>query len=549
MFDNRNIFDFRAVHSMDGGPHLTLVLQHGSDDRGYGVILGNDYNIKRKIEYPPKFGRFDIHEFKTLDDGNTSLAISCRNHVADMEDLGLPGRETSVFAGAFVEMNPNTGDIVYDWDSFDQIHLSESLRFDGSREPNRPPGGWDYVHANAVDKNAAGDYIMSFRYTNTIYMISGEDGRILWRLGGKESDFDMDFTFSKQHDAKFLESNGTHYVISMMNNASDEFFTDEDVSSVLIVALETSTSPMTARLLRRYNRPDGNLTKLRGNAQVLPNKNVHAGWSHRGYFTEHAEDGELLLSANFVSTRFSTYRSYKFEFTGRPSAPPDLVAFVWGTDAKDLITTFYVSWNGATDIARWNFYARASSTAHPVFIGSATKHDFETMYIAKGYLDWISVEAVDAEDNALGKSPIKRSETPKHWEAAGFDGDSERLIPDDPAVLYSVDGESQEAAGADAEAATGDGADDRVISSSLNYSDAKAKELSPVVHELYNLVYSISGLFVFVLLLFLAFGIGGGTWLVLRRRRQRRQMGPYQHVPREEDIPEEQMRLRPKPPE
>ena len=55
MFDNRNIFDFRAVHSMSGGPHLSMVWQQSWDgaDQGSGLVLGNDYTIQRQLRYPP----------------------------------------------------------------------------------------------------------------------------------------------------------------------------------------------------------------------------------------------------------------------------------------------------------------------------------------------------------------------------------------------------------------------------------------------------------------------------------------------------------------
>lgn len=545
MFDNRNVFDFKAVQSIEGGNHLSLVWQHAWDgaDHGSGIILDNSYTIQKQITYPSEFGAFDIHEFNTLDDGNTSLAISYRGHTTPMDDLGRPGEVTNVFSGGFTEIDLSKGEVVRDWDSFDQIALSETVQYSAASPPDAPPNGWDYVHANSVDKNADGDYIMSFRFTNTVYMIDGETNQIKWRLRGEKerSDFDQDFVFSKQHDAKFLESNGTHHVISIMNNASDEYSNDEELSSILIIELDTGVTPMTARLLRRYNRPDGKLTRLRGNAQILPNKNVFGGWSNQGYITEQTEDGEVLLSANFVSTRFSTYRAYKFEFTGRPSAPPDLVARVWGNDAKHLTTTFYVSWNGATDVAWWNFYAQASELGHAVFVGSVPRRDFETMFIAKGYLDWVSVEAVDDDGNVLGTSEVHRSETPSHWKEAGLDGD---VSPSDPIAIYSLDSspsgqEIEEENDADAD-------DDDASSSAMQVSKVDTAELSRVAHETYFIVRSMGRLVVFVLILASLCGIGVGMYKVLRRRRSRTR-STYRQVPRKDDldldIPEEEIRL------
>lgn len=539
LFDNRNIFDFKAVHSMGKEPHLSLIWQHaldGSDD-GYGVILNNNYAIQKKIPYPKGMGlgAFDIHEFNILDDGQTGLAITYRSHVAPLEDMGRPGETTSVLSGGYTVLDLNAGKLMHDWDSFDKIALHETIHFT-SASPAEPPPGWDYVHANSVDRNSDGDYIMSMRFTNTIYMISGADGHIMWRLGGRESNFEQDFTFSKQHDAKFIESNSTYHVISLMNNASDEESNEEDVSSALIVELDTAATPMTARVLRRYNRPDGKLTRLRGNTQVLSNNNVFIGWSEGGYFTEHAEDGELLLSARFASPRLSSYRVYKFEFTGRPSTPPDVVASVWGTDETDLTTTFYVTWNGATDVAWWNFYARASEKGRPVFVGNTSKRDFETMYITKGYLNWVSVEAVDNDGNVLGTSLVHRTKVPQDWEAAGFNGYLGGLRPSDPSsILNSSEGDNS--------------SNDQKAGGPLqHFGDSQVqtqtKELSRIVHDTYTLVRDLWQLFIFVILVCVAGGLCVGVYYYLARRHRQARTS-YEHVlPQEEDLP-----LRAVPPE
>src|SRR5699024_11695180 len=51
---------------------------------------------------------------------------------------------------------------------------------------------------------------------------------------------------------------------------------------------------------------------LRGSVQHLPNDNVFVGWSERGYMSEHSPEGKTLMQASFASTRFSSYRSYKY---------------------------------------------------------------------------------------------------------------------------------------------------------------------------------------------------------------------------------------------
>ncbi|RAK99727.1 uncharacterized protein BO80DRAFT_123125 [Aspergillus ibericus CBS 121593] len=519
MFDNRNIFDFKVVNDIDDQDHLSFILQHGYQDngrdKGYGYILDQHYNVENAVPVTNDLGAFNMHEFNVLPGGKTALACAYRSEYVNLGDLGRPDEYGWITAGGFVEMDTATGEVLFEWSSTGYIPIHESVKVD-PRWAASPQPGWDYVHVNSIDKSSTGDYLLSARFTSTLYLISGEDGHIIWRLGGKFSDFVQDFTFSKQHHARFVESNATHAIISFLNNASDEAENEESVSAAMFVQVDTTTTPMTARLLRHYNRPDGGLTRLRGSVQTLPNGNTFVGWSEQGMQSEHSPDGKVLMQARFASTRFSTYRSYKFPFIGRPSAPPDVVASVYGTDETDLATIFHVSWNGATDVASWNFYARADRKGLPILIGNTTKFDFETMYIADGYLDWVSVEAVDKDGNVLGTSNLHRTETPQNWRLAGFQGDT-KPTADDPSILYGQK-QTEEEDVVDPEAAAKEAA------------LQAAKEAARVAAKANEVIHGIGGLLIFILVTCSVGGLLAGIYWFLRRRR----MQAYHEVPSEE---------------
>ena len=273
-----------------------------------------------------------------------------------------------------------------------------------------------FSHINSIDKNDYGDYLISARHTNTLYKISGQDGSIIWRLGGKKSDFILDsFDFSSQHDARFRKENETHTVVSFLDNASDGNLKTSDFSSALIVSIDKASQ--TANILKRWDRPDVKTSNLRGNVQLLENGNTFVGWSANGYMSEFTPDGRCILEAQFTSARFSTYRSYRFPFSGTPVPPPDVKSFAFGTSPGTMTTVIYVSWNGATGVAWWNFYGSQMQHSGYEELGSAARSGFETVYQAAGYYDWIIVEAI----NHRGR-PIRNATSISTQTAPGYDG-------------------------------------------------------------------------------------------------------------------------------
>ncbi|OXV08002.1 hypothetical protein Egran_04234 [Elaphomyces granulatus] len=473
MVENQNVFDFKAANDIDGRSRLSFIMQRAYDDnnkKGGGMVLRDNFEVETFTPVTNDLGAFDIHEFNIVEGGRTALVTAYRPEYMHWASLGREEQGWVMTAG-FEELEVATGKVVFEWSSVNHIPLSESNANVPETAPTESPG-WDYIHVNSIDKNENGDYLLSARFTDAIYLISGQDGQILWRLGGKLNNFQKNFRVYRQHHARFMESNSTHMIISFFNNASDELTEDEEVSSVLVVQMNTAAVPMTATVLRRYNRPDGGLSRLRGNAQQLPNGNWFAGWSESGYHSEFTDNGTCVMEAKFFSDRFNTYRAYKFEFRGIPQEPPDVRAFVYGTRSSRLTTVFHVSWNGATEVASWNFYAQAGENTEPELVGEATKSGFETTFIADGYFDWVSVDAIDAQGSIISRSKIERTITPGDWRAAGFNPDDPLPTPQDPLMVSGNDdgegeGESEDPAEGDDDDDDDDGEEEEENDSNL----------------------------------------------------------------------------------
>lgn len=433
-----DVFDFKVVNSIDNQQHLTFIQGRGDDNqvdwRGTAHIMNSAYEMTTNITIHDDRDGFNMHEFNVLDNGRTAMITAERNVWMDMSDIGIAGNGW-VRAGGFEEIDINTGEALFDWRSNGSVSLNEST-FGVPSVGLKDRPGWDYVHVNAADKNADGNYVLSSRFTNTIFIISGQDGSIIWRLGGLFSDFELvNFRMYRQHHVRFVDQGENYITVSFLNNASDEGSQDERTSSALFVKLDLVH--MTATAIQRYDRPSGGLSRLRGNVQVLPSGNVFVGWSESGYQSEFTPEGECVMEARFRSDRYSSYRSYKYEFSAFPSWPPDLSVTTHRSQTGHASTIFYVSWNGATHIARWNFYAQASQYSEPVLIGSVPKTGFETAFSSDGYMDWVSVEAVHVNGTALGRSPVRNTELGPDFLTFTSSSSPGSPQPDDPAVIVA----------------------------------------------------------------------------------------------------------------
>lgn len=402
-----------GVPDSEGQKYLSWIMDHEPYDEqtnGSVMIYDNHYDQERNITVSPH--EIDAHEFNVIEHGTKALMVLITEEEQTLEHFGQPGVSAHIKSNGFVELdllgptkkNPQR---IVDWRARGRVSLDESY------VTNKLYLNPDFMHANSVEKSPYGDYMLSARHTSTIYLISGQDGHIIWRLGGKKNNFAKDFTFFGQHDARFIAVNETNYVISLMQNGAIDTYVEQNVSSALYVNLDVVN--MKATLLRQYIRPDGGSTERRGNMQTLSNTNVFAHWSAQSYISEFSADGRLLMEAKFASKRFDSYRCYKYPWVGRPSYPPTLLSESYGTDGHELSTVFHVSWNGATDIAHWRFFAQLNSTSNRTEIGVVQKSGFETSFISRGFMDWVSVEALDSNMEVMGVSARLRTPSPKYW--------------------------------------------------------------------------------------------------------------------------------------
>ena len=353
-----------------------------------GMYVVYDSSYREIARFGAANGRNgDHHEF-LISPQDTAL-ITIYNAVP--KDLSSVGGKKDGLAvqGIVQELDIETGKLLFEWRSLDHVGLDESYGKPGE-DLDHP--GIDYFHINSIDVDHDDNLLISARKTSAVYNIDRKTGEVIWRLGGKKSDFEMGegTRFAFQHDAR-RQPDGTITIFD--NGAPPEV---HDQSRGIVVELDEEA--MKATLVREYTHPEEPLATSQGNLQVLPNGNVFIGWGTEPYNSEYARDGKLIFDLQF-SGETQSYRAFRQEWTGRPSEAPAVAAEKGKGDKVNV----YASWNGATEATTWRVLAGPDpEELEPV--GSVPWEGFETAMAIRTDEPYVAVRAEDDSGRVLGTS-------------------------------------------------------------------------------------------------------------------------------------------------
>ena len=351
-------------------------------DREY-VILDRSYQEITRV----KAGNGYVgnqHEFLiTLQD--TALLTVYNPVRRDLSLLGGP-KESLVIEGIVQEVDIESGEVLFEWHSLDHVGPEESYIKSKYRKY------FDYFHINSIDIDHDGNLLICSRNTWTVYKIDRKSGEILWRLGGKKSDFEMGpgTQSAYQHDAR-RQSDGA---ITIFDNGAGPIVHDQSRGIVVHLDMEK----MSATLAREYTYPEKRIATSQGNMQVLSNANVFIGWGSEPYISEFSHEGKLLFDATFPP-KVESYRAFRFPWSAHPTDHP-AVAVEQRTDDK---VTIYASWNGATEVASWEVLS--GPRPHRLeFLGSVPRDGFETAMLVQTSDPYVAARAKSASGRVLGTS-------------------------------------------------------------------------------------------------------------------------------------------------
>ncbi|KAF7305541.1 hypothetical protein HMN09_00807000 [Mycena chlorophos] len=404
-----------------GKPVLTMWV--GSGNPGAGPEVGHGtaqlydetYSFVANVSAVNGAGETDFHEFQIVKPENTSAIVTAYNPIpADLSSIGGPVQGWYLNA-MFQEIDIASGDVLFNWTSFDHIPLSESmLTLAESTNGTSAATAFDAVHINSIDKDTDGHYLVSGRHTWTLYKVNATDGTVIWRLGGNNSSFantTADASFFWQHDARWHGAD----TVSVFDDGAA--VVGQDPPTVILTEpyssgkmLQLNEQNKTFELVKQFV-PSPNVAPsfAEGSVEIYGSQ-VVVGYGTNPWITVHDLSTQKVLFSAVIGPNnsslwqdaISNYRAYqttKSIFVGQPATSPSIAV-------DSSMDTVYVSWNGATQVDRYALFTGLTASRADKALRTVMRTGFETGMSAKGSLGYVQAAALGADGRVLGRTAI-----------------------------------------------------------------------------------------------------------------------------------------------
>ena len=381
------------VQQYRGEPVLTWwegVVDKQGYGRGEGVIVDRSYREVARIRAVNGHSA-DLHEFLLTPEG-TAL-ITCRPPIvaADLSTIGGPPSRDRCDESVIQEIDVRTGPTAcFSGAGWITSASTETYRASGRRRRLSCTS----TRSTSVGGRPPSRSRLGTRGRST--SSTAETGAVIWRLGGKRSDFAVprEARFSWQHDARHPLPG----ILTVFDNGSDGPTRSATQSRALKLALDERHQVV--RLARAYTHPEPLLASSMGSVEILPNGRVIVGWGAEPFVSEFTPDGARTTADLRLVRGQLSYRGFRQPWLGAPDSAPALAV---GRKPRTGVRTLYTSWNGSTETASWEILiGRRPSELAPV--GTAPRTGFETA-IALGTADgYVAVIALDRFGGRLARS-------------------------------------------------------------------------------------------------------------------------------------------------
>ena len=219
-----------------------------------------------------------LHDLVAEADGSYWLLCD-ETRVMDLTAIG--GVADALVTGTAVQHVAADGAALFHWSPFDHFAITDV----DEKERRGPNVNW--THGNAIDSDADGNLLVSFRNLGEVTKIDVRTGDVLWRLGGRANQFTFTETpmpsFVGQHSARALGSGA----ILLLDNVGDP-----SQSRAERYAIDEQAH--TARLVQSYTSTPSVVTQIGGSVQPLPDGRTLVSFGTAGRVEEYDASGRVV---------------------------------------------------------------------------------------------------------------------------------------------------------------------------------------------------------------------------------------------------------------
>ena len=302
--DSSFSFDGYLLFKTQTNPGIHFMIDDLGNIVWYSVAdstLSRPFNLGNNFSYLSQSNKNIFHEIRydgdTIFSKNTKentlhhdILINDSIYVAlTYEYINHKGNGFDSIMGDGIVVYDNEGDMIWKWNIFDHVDpLSEKYII---RE--------DWSHANAIDVDKDGSYLVSFRNFDQIWKINSKSGDIIWRLGiNGDFKFEEDDFFYQQHAIHKIDNE--KYML-FDNGSSEKRMT----SRALIFNIDEDDKKY--KMSKSVFLPDNLFSFKQGSVYMIENDKYLFASSVNNKTVITNENGEILWN---LSSDKSFYRVY-----------------------------------------------------------------------------------------------------------------------------------------------------------------------------------------------------------------------------------------------
>jgi hypothetical protein len=173
----------------------------------------------------------------------------------NLSDIG--GASAARVTGTVIQHLSATGTVLFAWSVFDHFQLTDLAASD------RAGASVNWTHGNALDLDADGNLVVSFRSLSEITKIDSHSGAVLWRMGGLRNQFSFEGGtgpgFQRQHGVRMTAPG----LLTLLDNLGDPAGSRAER---YVIDVERRV----ARLYASYGSVPSVTAQLGGSTQELP---------------------------------------------------------------------------------------------------------------------------------------------------------------------------------------------------------------------------------------------------------------------------------------